>query len=231
MNYLAHGYRFVDQPLLLAGTAVPDWLSVADRQVRMRTRVIQPLMSELSDDGREIARGILQHLQDDDLFHRCPRFLMLESELTRMFRGILPDPWDHRPPFLGHIVVELLLDAVIAERDPDVLESYYTAMTSVHSVMVQRTVNQLSVRPATRLAEFIGQFCRVRFLHDYLDDQQLLHRLNQVLRRVTLPPLDETGLAVLPKARELVRTHADDLLNWVVQPDQGLLQDAGSGQL
>ena len=36
MNYFAHGRHFIDQPYLLAGTAVPDWLNVVDRSVRAR---------------------------------------------------------------------------------------------------------------------------------------------------------------------------------------------------
>src|SRR5262245_50971039 len=38
MNYLAHGWRFVGQPYVLAGTAAPDWLSVIDRKIRLRLR-------------------------------------------------------------------------------------------------------------------------------------------------------------------------------------------------
>ena len=36
MNYLAHGFRFTDEPYFLAGTAAPDWLSVIDRKMRLR---------------------------------------------------------------------------------------------------------------------------------------------------------------------------------------------------
>jgi hypothetical protein len=38
VNYFAHGRRFIDDPYFLAGTAVPDWLNVVDRQVRVRGR-------------------------------------------------------------------------------------------------------------------------------------------------------------------------------------------------
>ena len=38
MNYFAHGWNYVDAPYVLAGTAVPDWLSVVDRRVRARAR-------------------------------------------------------------------------------------------------------------------------------------------------------------------------------------------------
>ena len=38
MNYLAHGWRFANDPYFLAGTAAPDWLSVIDRKTRLRSR-------------------------------------------------------------------------------------------------------------------------------------------------------------------------------------------------
>ena len=38
MNYFAHGRAWIDDPYMLAGTAVPDWLNVVDRRVRVRSR-------------------------------------------------------------------------------------------------------------------------------------------------------------------------------------------------
>ena len=86
MNYLAHGYRFLNSPPKLAGTAVPDWLSVVDRKVRVRRRHVHEQLETLQDNDRCIADGVLQHLDDDDLFHRCPRFMMLEYELSETTR-------------------------------------------------------------------------------------------------------------------------------------------------
>ena len=42
MNYFGHGHRFIDNPFFLAGTAVPDWLSVVNRRVRARRRLAEP---------------------------------------------------------------------------------------------------------------------------------------------------------------------------------------------
>ncbi len=39
MNYLSHGFRFVDDPYFVAGTALPDWMSVLDRRNRARSTV------------------------------------------------------------------------------------------------------------------------------------------------------------------------------------------------
>ncbi len=219
MNYLSHGYRFLDDPLKLAGTAVPDWLSVVDRKVRVRSRRVREHFASLEHEDRSIAEGMLQHLRDDDLFHRCPRFLMLESELSMRFRRLIPDPFDHRPPFLGHIVIELLLDSVIAEEHPSVLENYYRALGDVSPLQIEQLVNRIASRSTDQLAAFIQKFTAARILYDYADDERLLHRLNQVLRRVTLPPLEDACVSVLRDARRLIRLHGSELLHAVESPD------------
>jgi hypothetical protein len=215
MNYLAHGYRFIQTPLLLAGTAIPDWLSVVDRKVRLRSHRIKSGLDQLSDDDRQIATGALQHLHDDDRFHSCPTFLMLESTLSVRFRRLMPDPFDHRPPFLGHIVTELLLDAVISEQQPEVLDRYYAALAEVSPEQIQALVNRLATRATDHLALFINRFRDARILYDYQDDVRLLTRLNQVLRRVTLPEIDHNCLEVLQHARDLLRSHSRALLEAV----------------
>jgi hypothetical protein len=183
-----------------------------DRKVRIRSHRVHPQIGLLADEDLSLAEGMLQHLRDDDLFHRCSTFLMLESELSVRFRRLMPDPYDHRPPFLGHIVVELLLDWVISEQVPEVLADYYSALGEVSPQRIEQLVNRLASRPTDRLAEFISHFHSARILFDYADDQRLLTRLNQVLRRVTLPPLDDQAIKVFREARQLLLIHAADLL-------------------
>ena len=218
MNYLAHGFRFLDSPLMVAGTAVPDWLSVADRRVRVRSRRIHEHLDLLNSDLRTIAEGMLQHLHDDDLFHRSVRFVMLEAELSSRFRRIMPDRFDHRPALLGHIVIELLLDDFISQQMPGVLNDYYAALTQVSGLKVQEAVNAVAARPTERLAGFIQQFQVSQFLYDYADDTRLLGRLNQVMKRVTLPSLDSDCLPILRAARQLLDQHGQELLDAVGAP-------------
>src|SRR5579871_4042743 len=127
MNYFAHGHRYTDRPYFLAGTAIPDWLSVADRQVRMRPRRVQPFADGSGSPAAELAAGILQHLHDDGWFHRTRAFAEVTATLTTAFRGLLIDPDDHRPSFLGHIVTELILDGLLVVRQPDLLRAYYAS--------------------------------------------------------------------------------------------------------
>ncbi|MBW3538922.1 MAG: hypothetical protein KY476_01505 [Planctomycetes bacterium] len=211
MNYFAHGVRFLDRPWFLAGTAVPDWLSVADRRVRMREKRVAPLAESSAGAVGELAAGVLAHLDDDRWFHQTPGFYETTGMLTRLFREALPEE-GHRPGFLGHIAMEVLLDAVLIERDPPALGRYYAALDEIDPAVVEQTVNHMSPLQATNLAAFIEAFRRSRFLFDYCQPQGVLYRLNQVLGRVKLRPLPETFVSALRDALEIVRLAQPTLL-------------------
>lgn len=213
MNYFSHAFRFLDRPYFLAGTALPDWLSVADRQSRLRSKSVAPFADGSGTPLAELAAGVLQHLHDDQWFHNTPAFHEVTGALSRLFREALAEEdVSHRAPFLGHIVTELLLDDVLIAAQPERLDRYYATLALVDAELVQSSVNQLAKRPAARLAQFIPLFRQERFLADYSQPQRLLVRLNQVLRRVTLQPLPFEIVSVLVQARRLVSERADDLL-------------------
>ncbi|MCA9083249.1 MAG: hypothetical protein KDA81_04295 [Planctomycetaceae bacterium] len=218
MNYLAHGFRFLDNPLFLAGTAVPDWLSVVDRKARARRKLVQPIVSA-SDcrHTRDLGRGILQHHTDDDAFHRSETFQVLEARLSRRFREIMPDPFDHRPGFLGHIIIELLLDATLAHQNPHLLDQYYAALAQIDAAFVEQTVNQMVTRPTDQLGWFIHRFHEERFLYDYSDDIRLLRRLNQVMKRVHLPEISDDAILIISKSRIDVAAAMNDLIAPVIE--------------
>ena len=56
MNYFAHGRRFVEQPYVLAGTAVPDWLNVVDRKVRVRAQRALAMSDDADPSMAAVAR-------------------------------------------------------------------------------------------------------------------------------------------------------------------------------
>ena len=60
--------------------------------------------------------------------------------------------------------------------------------------------------------DMIPLFHREQFLRDYANPAGLLHRLNQVLRRVTLSPLPAEMKQVLESAWPIVERWADQLL-------------------
>jgi hypothetical protein len=212
MNYLAHGWPFLDDPYFLAGTAVPDWLSVADRQVRARGKHAAEFCDH--DDPRfaAVARGIVQHHDDDRWFHQTRAFAELSLEFAARIRRHFKGDDGTRPWFLGHILVEILLDAALLESAPARVEQYYAALGNIDVNIVQAAVNRIAPQPTDRLAGFVSLFCSERFLWDYADNGKLSTRLDQVMRRVGLPRLPQSFIELLPPMRIAVSDRKSALL-------------------
>jgi len=212
MNYFAHGRHFIDEPYFLAGTAVPDWLSVVDRRVRIRPRQAEPFVTADDPCLARVAAGIMQHCDDDAWFHATRAFAELSLSLCAMLRDRLPADEGFRPHFLGHILVEILLDAALINDEPALLEDYYAAFDRLDGQEVERAVNRMSPRPTYRLGTLIPLFSRERFLFDYADDGKLLFRLNQVMGRVRLPLLPADLAPWFGTVRPMVAERKNDLL-------------------
>jgi hypothetical protein len=215
MNYLSHALPFLADPYFVAGTGVPDWLAVVDRSVRLRAKNVEPLAADPHRETAAVARGLLQHFHDDAQFHKTRAFTETSLELSAAVRPVLAADDGFRPSFLGHLLVEVLLDWSLAEDDPGTLDSYYRALESVDPPSVQAAVNRMSARGTDRLAPMIFLFCRERILYDYGQDDKLVLRMNQVMRRVGFPPLPAGVQELLPAARQLVRRRRHELLEGI----------------
>ena len=212
MNYFAHAYRFLDDPYFVAGSGVPDWLSVVDRRVRVRIKNVRPFEDDPDRITASIARGIVRHIEDDARFHGTRAFAELSLDLAVMCRRELKADSGFRPSFLGHLLVEVLLDANLIAENPGQLEKYYGVMASVDFDRVQETVNRMARGHTERLASLIRGFTMHRVLSDYARDDKLFVRLNQIMRRVKCAALPETFCRILPEARRKVDLRTEELL-------------------
>lgn len=217
VNYFAHAHRFLlsgnPDPYFLAGTAVPDWLNVVARRTRCRPRHVEPYLQDADPTTGALAQGIAQHHADDRWFHATRAFNELSIAFAQQIHETLADESDLRPSLLGHIVVELLLDAELVSADRSLLDAYYVAIDSVDAERVAALVGMMSGRPVGNLAEFIPRFVDIRFLADYGEDMRLCYRIDQVLTRVKLPCLPNQFKALLPGFRAATRQHQSALLN------------------
>ncbi len=118
MNFLCHAMPYLDDPLLAVSTGVPDWLSVVDRRIRARGKLARQFVDS---DDREIAA--CRHRRDPPHRRRSvvPRHASLCRNQLRLaveLRDLLPDDAGFRPTFVGHILIEMLLDAFWIRDDP-----------------------------------------------------------------------------------------------------------------
>lgn len=213
MNYLAHAYKHLDRPFFVAGAALPDWMSVIDRKNRARRQYAEPIVEHEDLEIAEFARGVLQHHHDDQWFHENRTFVELSTRFAVELRGLLEPGLGHQAGFVGHISVELLLDAVLIEADARLLEEYYDLLSNLNAAKVQEAANTICPKPVEHLVLLLPRFIEERFLADYVDDARLLYRLNGVMRRVKLPPLPEAITPWLAKARDAVHQSSAKLLN------------------
>lgn len=196
----------------MAGTAVPDWLSVVDRKVRFRPQHLGPWADSSGTLQAEVAAGTLQHLLDDDWFHATRGFVEVTGEMTQLFRERLGADDKYHCGFLGHVGMELLLDAILMERFPDHFVEYWQVLSTIDCHAVEGAINRMARQPTDRLAWFINLFRGEQVLRCYASDERLLIRLNQVLTRVRLSPLPSEATAVLAMSRNIVRHRIEDLL-------------------
>ncbi|MFT7641435.1 MAG: hypothetical protein ACI9G1_003183 [Pirellulaceae bacterium] len=202
----------------MAGTAIPDWLNIIDRRMKTRRKSAIQFVKDADTRVAKIARGIVQHHHDDDWFHRTRAFAELNLQLTVMAREALPNDEGFRPSFLGHILVELLLDGILYRQQPDLLDRYYEAIERIDVELLQDTINRISNRNSELIVTLIPKFCSARFLYDYVENEKLLMRLNGVMKRVKLNLLPDSFANMFSAAREMVEQRQDELLAGEADP-------------
>lgn len=131
MNYFAHGREHLDRPYFLAGTAVPDWLSVSDRGSRVRRKQAAAWCS--GEDGE----GVVQRADGTPLLGKSavareegaskpcskastgkPVAPAVTAEVAAgIVRHLDDDAWFHRTPAfyetmgrLTQVVAEVMVD-------------------------------------------------------------------------------------------------------------------------
>lgn len=213
MNYFAHALHCLDDPYQCAGVATPDWLGIFRPRVRCRSRHAEPFLKASDSNIAALAHGIVRHHADDGWFHETSAFAQLSVDFAGRIRRATQDTDGMRPSFVGHILVELLLDATLIEDNPGALDTYYESLARVSPQLVAKQVSEMSGQDASNLETLIPKFIETRFLEDYQDDQRLCYRLNQVMRRVGLSELPDVFQELLPAARADVKARQAELLS------------------
>ena len=200
MNCFAHAFPFLDDPYFAVGSCIPDWLSGVDRKVRAREKLAVNFVDDQDPIVSAVARGVVQHHQDDHWFHQSLAF----NELSMKFAVELRELFDERgmrPGLIGHVVVEMFLDAHLHHQNPGKLDFFYTQVSRVDTDKVQAAVNKFSTRRTDKLSPSIKRFVSERYLYDYSTDQGAVYRLNRVLSRIGLDTVDSAIFDWLPLAR------------------------------
>ena len=209
MNYLAHAVPYVfndDDDFAawrVAGTSLPDWLRVVDKRARLRPELLD--RAALVVDGareRALLEGARRHHDDDVRFHTHDAFEQLNHDVTAQLRARFPQSRAHT---MGHVMVEMLLDAALVDDRPDLVDRYYAAVDAIDADVLGGFIGVVVGRDVDHVAYFLDRFRRARFLDLYATDAGLLSCLRGVWARAGLGGVDDGVKDVIADARAAVR--------------------------
>ena len=212
MNCFAHSIPFFDQPYFAVGTCIPDWLTACDRKCRARKNKAAAWVGDADPILAAVAAGVVQHHEDDYWFHGSAIFTRINMELAIEYREQFGNTQSMRASLIGHIVIEMFLDAFLEARFPGSMEQMYDWIAELDADKVQDCINRFASKPTTKLAGEIDRFQSERYLFDYLQDTGIRYRMNKVLGRLKLELMPEESVAWLGEKRKQVYRHAEKLL-------------------
>lgn len=201
MNCFTHALPHLDDAYMAVGCCLPDWLSACDRKCRLREKHAIQYIDHSDPVVSTIAKGVVQHHQDDDWFHKGPLFNKLILDFAVELRELFGNERTMRPSLVGHIVVELFIDSYLNSQFPGRLEYFYDQVKTVDGNRIQVAINLFATKPTDKLVDEIERFIRVRYLFDYDTDKGVVFRINKVFKRIKLDPLPDEILNWMPSAR------------------------------
>jgi hypothetical protein len=106
------------------------------------------------------------------------------------------------------VLVEMVLDAVLIDEHPALLDRFYAAVAAIDDRVVADFVRTTTGRPVPHAEVFLDRFRRARFLADYVTDDGLHGCLRGVWLRAGLGGVDDGVVEVIAAARPRVRALA-----------------------
>jgi len=213
MNCFTHALPYLEDPWKAAGCCIPDWLSAVDRKCRAREKKATPFIDHVDPIVAAISQGIVNHHKDDHWFHTNETFQQMNIKFAVELREILDNERGMRTGFLGHVLIELFLDAWLHDKFPGKMEYYYEQLETIDPMKIQEVVNLFSTKETDKLAPEIERVRKDRYLFDYTDDAKTIYRINRVLAKIGLEEIDDRIMPWMKDARVRVYEQVPNLLS------------------
>jgi len=189
VNFLAHyvlATRFLTPadplPPYVVGSALPDLLPLAADRVRLRPVLVERQPAPTAEEAA-LRVGVLVHLATDAAFHKTQAFAGAQAEAGRLLDQAAFGGIRVRRFFLGHVLVELALDAFLLRGDPTIADGFYVAFAAADRACVTRWMEAAVGQPLPDLPAVLMRFARSRYLYQYADDEGVATGLSRLCAR------------------------------------------------
>jgi hypothetical protein len=188
MNFISHYYfdRHVADNLFAVGVSSPDLLSIFLRSVRIKDAHVKAMSArtDLSPEQQSFLKGVIRHFDGDKVFHSSEFFFNETHLLAVMLRERFGKFSVPRSFFVSHIMLELIIDKVLIQRDPSILGDYYSNFEQHSPSEIAKLTEWIADAPLPNYADFIEKFMERKFLYRYTDWGYVTYVLKRILQRV-----------------------------------------------
>lgn len=190
MNFVAHFYldRHYGNSSFAIGAATPDLLSIYNAELRIKNAQVQKVDTDsLSPVGQELLKGVERHFLADRIFHSSEFFTAETQFLSRSFADNFMDGDVPRKYFIAHVLLELMLDKVLIDNNPGLLEEYYHQFDEPDDFgEIHAATELISGRDLPNYDHFLQKFSENRYLYHYRRWDHIVYVLSRIMRRVNI---------------------------------------------
>lgn len=212
MNFISHFFldRHLVNSTFFVGTATPDLLSIFNPRFRIKWSHIRRLETE-GFNKAELAlyKGVYRHFIADKVFHSSPHFTEETLFLSDLLKQQLPADSVHRKPHLAHWMLELILDKVLIQKHPEILDQYYNHFAVVSPFEeIRQITEKITGSSLQNYESYLNKFLLNRYLENYTDWDHIKYVLERIMRRVNI---EQRAFLTLPEFDQLMREYESRL--------------------
>lgn len=178
MNYLSHYFfdRVEDNKYYNIGLILPDLARSHISKLRINPyRNIEFTTEEIGS----INRGCNKHFESDRKFHNWNVFVTLSQEATDAMRESGDKDLD-RDYFLSHILIEMLLDKILLDKNPSLATEFYAMINEVEMEWILKYLRYSGLQDDELFKGNHRRFMKAGFLKDYTSIENVVNILEKV---------------------------------------------------
>lgn len=177
MNFISHYfYDCNNNPYHNVGLVLPDLVrSFTQKHLNLN------LNEEYNDQEIQLLNGCIKHFQKDKFFHQSDFFESSIHKITNVIGNQASWP---RKFFLNHVLVEILLDRVLLDKNPKLCDEFYLQLKSVDLEILSSFLVKNGVLNVDYFIQGYLKFIQISFIYDYLDNKKIVTALSQLYKKV-----------------------------------------------
>tara|TARA_B100000497_G_scaffold65823_1_gene74428 strand:+ start:190 stop:846 length:657 start_codon:yes stop_codon:yes gene_type:complete len=189
VNYLSHYYfdRDEDNKYFNLGLILPDLARAHIAKLR-----INPYKN-ITFTTKEIASmndGCNKHFASDRKFHNWMTFVELTNKATDMIRES-GDKDINRDYFITHIMVEILLDKILLDKNPSLADDFYAMIDSVEMDWILKFMRYAGLQDDELWKGQHRRFMKAAFLKSYTSVENVIVAVEGVCANLGMIELND----------------------------------------